>query len=191
MVRRWLYWLLVGAFAWLIYTHWGELQQLQVTLAHGRWQWFASAIGLPLGFYLLLTWLYQVTLAVFQIESRFRQLFPLTFASVFVNLTAPTGGAAGPALFVQDAGRRALHRPVRRWVCSWQLRSSTARFVCSWTAGTRSMTVRLGTLAGYECGGSGHDRATRRRQSALYVLLTNKGQWAGEDFHVQVVTDSE
>lgn len=106
MVRRWLYWLLVVAFAWLIYRHWGELQQLQTTLARGRWQWIAAAVGLQFGFYLLLTWLYQVTLAVFEVGSRFRQLLPLTFASVLVNLTAPTGGTAGPALFVQDASQR-------------------------------------------------------------------------------------
>jgi phosphatidylglycerol lysyltransferase len=106
MGRRWLYWLLVVAFAWLVYRHWGELQQLQTTLARGRWQWIAAAVGLQLGFYLILTGLYQLTLAVFVVKSRFRQLLPLTFAAVFVNLTAPTGGAAGLALFVQDAGRQ-------------------------------------------------------------------------------------
>ena len=40
------------------------------------------------------------------VRSRYRELVPLTFVSIFVNLVAPLGGLSGAALFTDDASRR-------------------------------------------------------------------------------------
>ena len=43
--------------------------------------------------------------ASLQSMSRLRDLFPLLFGAIFVNVVAPAGGASGAALFVDHAAR--------------------------------------------------------------------------------------
>src|SRR4029077_5442609 len=49
---------------------------------------------------------YQAAFATVGLTSRFRDLLGVTFGSYFVNVVAPTGGASGAALFVDEAARR-------------------------------------------------------------------------------------
>lgn len=104
--RRWLFWLLIITFVWVVLSHLTEIETLAQTLATGRWQWVAAAALLQLLYFLVFTALYQSAFATVGVSSRLRDLLPITFASIFINSTAPSGGVAGTALFVDDARRR-------------------------------------------------------------------------------------
>ena len=104
--KQLLFWLLVAAFAWLLGNHLAELEQLGQTLRQGRWSWVLAALLLQLAYAVVFSLLYAVAFAVVEIKSRVVSLLPLVFASLFVGATTPMGGAAGVALFVDDATRQ-------------------------------------------------------------------------------------
>jgi len=106
MKRRWLFWLLIALFGWLLYSRWPEVANLARTLAQGQWQWVLAATLLQVAFYIAFTGLYWSAFELVGVRSRLRDLLPVTFASIFVNVAAPAGGASGIALFVDDARRR-------------------------------------------------------------------------------------
>ncbi|MCB0210078.1 MAG: flippase-like domain-containing protein [Anaerolineae bacterium] len=106
MTRRWLLWLLVIGFAWLTVARFTEIKNLADTLAQGQWQWILAAVLLQILYYLIYSATYQSAFVTVDVHSRLRDLLPVTFASIFVNVVAPSGGASGAALFVDDAVRR-------------------------------------------------------------------------------------
>jgi phosphatidylglycerol lysyltransferase len=106
MKRRWLFWLLVIAFIWVVVSRFTEVEKLVETLAQGQWEWVLAAALLQVVYYLVYTGLYQSAFYTVEVESRIRELLPVMFASIFVNVAAPTGGASGAALFVDDVARR-------------------------------------------------------------------------------------
>jgi phosphatidylglycerol lysyltransferase len=106
MKRRWLFWLLIIAFAWLLYARRTEVTHLAGTLAEGQWQWVLVAALLQVGFYVAFAGLYWSSFDIVGVKSRLWDLLPVTFAATFVNVAAPSGGASGIALFVDDARRR-------------------------------------------------------------------------------------
>ncbi|CAN5797667.1 hypothetical protein BH10CHL1_BH10CHL1_29310 [soil metagenome] len=105
-IRRGLYWLLTIAFIWVVASRFGEIERLAKTLAQGRGQWVLLAAGLQLIYYVIYTLLYQASFTTVGVASRFRDLLAITFGSLFISATAPTGGTAGFALFFDDARRR-------------------------------------------------------------------------------------
>ncbi|MEW5989243.1 MAG: lysylphosphatidylglycerol synthase transmembrane domain-containing protein, partial [Chloroflexota bacterium] len=56
--------------------------------------------------------IYHSALHAADVPGRVRDLLPMTFASLFLNATTPLFGAAGAALFIDDANRQG--RPVAR-----------------------------------------------------------------------------
>jgi phosphatidylglycerol lysyltransferase len=106
MKRRWVLWLLGIAFVWLIVSRFTEIEKLAQTLAQGRWQWVLGAALLQVVYYIVYAGLYQSAFDTVDVTSRIPDLLPVVFASLFVNVVAPTGGASGAALFVDDASRR-------------------------------------------------------------------------------------
>ena len=106
MKRRWLLWLLVIVFFGFVISRLPEVEKLIATLAHGQWQWILAAAFLQLGRYVAFTAVFQSAFDLVGVKSRISGLLPIMFASVFVNLVAPIGGASGFALFVDDAARR-------------------------------------------------------------------------------------
>jgi len=106
MNRRLLLWLLLLGFVWLAVAKFNEIQELAQTLAHGQWHWIVAALALQVLYYIILAALYQAAFATVDVRSRVFDLLPVTFASIFVNVMAPSGGASGAALFVDDAARR-------------------------------------------------------------------------------------
>jgi phosphatidylglycerol lysyltransferase len=106
MKRRWLFWFLIFGFVWLAVSRLTEIQKLAETLAQGQWPWIITAALLQGLYYLILSGVYQAAFATVGVQSRLRDLLPVTFASIFVNVVAPSGGASGAALFVDDAARR-------------------------------------------------------------------------------------
>jgi phosphatidylglycerol lysyltransferase len=106
MKRRWLLWILVIVFVWVVFSHFAELKTLATTLAQGKWQWVALALLLQIGYYILYTALYQAAFATVEVRSRVWQLLPVVLGALFINVVAPTGGTAGNVLFLDDATRR-------------------------------------------------------------------------------------
>lgn len=106
MRRRWLLWLLIIAFLWVVISRFTEIERLVETLAQGQWEWVLAAALLQVVYYIVLTGLYQSAFYTVEVKCRMSELLPVVFASIFVNVAAPTGGASGAALFVDDAIRR-------------------------------------------------------------------------------------
>ena len=106
MKLRWLFWLLIIAFLWVVISRFTELQKLVEILIQGQWQWVLVAAVLQVIFYITYTGLYQSAFYTVEVESRIMDLLPVMFASIFVNVAAPSAGASGAALFIDDAARR-------------------------------------------------------------------------------------
>ncbi len=110
MKRRWIFGLLVVAFVWVIITHYAQVKELSNTLAQAQGSWLAlAALGLGL-YFLVFSLSYKAAFWTVEVKSRVIELLPVTLSSLFVNVVAPSGGAAGAALFVDDLGRRGQPR---------------------------------------------------------------------------------
>ncbi len=106
MRRRWIFWVLVIVFVWVVISRMSEIRKLAETLVGGQWQWVAIAAALQVVYYITYTGLYHSAFQVVGVKSQIGELLPVTFASIFVNVAAPSGGASGVALFVDDATKR-------------------------------------------------------------------------------------
>ncbi len=102
---RWLFWLLIIAFIWVVIGRFPEIKHLAQTLQQGKWPWVLAAAGLQILFYITYTALYKVSFDMVGVELKMADLLPITFAAVFINTSAPTAGVAGTALFVNEARR--------------------------------------------------------------------------------------
>lgn len=105
-LKRWLIWLLIITFLWLVISRIAEIENLANTLARGQWQWVWAAVFLQVIYYINLAALYRSAFDTVGVRARLQDLAPVTFASLFVNVAVPTAGASGAALFVNDATRR-------------------------------------------------------------------------------------
>lgn len=105
-MRNWILRLLVVAGLWFVIARLAEIETLAGILAHGRWEWIAIALLLQAGYFALYAGLYKSAFSAVGVGARWRDLVPVTLASLFINVVAPAGGATGAALFVDDAARR-------------------------------------------------------------------------------------
>ncbi len=105
-LKRWLVWLLIITFLWIVVSRIAEIEHLAQTLARGQWQWIWAAVFLQVVYYVNLAALYHSAFDTVGVQARIRDLAPVTFSSLFVNVAVPTAGASGAALFVDDATRR-------------------------------------------------------------------------------------
>lgn len=107
MRYRWLLLsLLIIAFAWLVLTRQAAIAAFFNTVAQEQWQWLLLALLLQVAFYVLYAALYQAAFSAVEVEAHVLALLPVMLSSVFVNTVAPSLGASGAALFVEDAVRR-------------------------------------------------------------------------------------
>lgn len=107
MKRRWILWLLVVGFVWLVVSRFTEIEKLLDALAQGRWEWVLLAALMQALYYVGFAALYQSAFHTVDVESRVVELLPVLFGSLFVKVVTPVGGgASGVALFVDDANRR-------------------------------------------------------------------------------------
>src|SRR5258708_6541244 len=104
--RQLLLWVLVIGFFWVVLTHLPQIRELMRTLAMGRWDLILAAVVFQSLYFVFFTASYQAAVATVGLESRFRDLLGVTFGSYVVNVVAPSCGASGAALFVDDAARR-------------------------------------------------------------------------------------
>lgn len=105
MSRRILLWLLFFLFAWLLIARFAEISNLAATFARGRWEWVAVSAALMSIYFVAYATLYQVAFETVRVHRRIRDLLPLVFSSIFLNVAVPAGGTSGVALFIDDAGR--------------------------------------------------------------------------------------
>jgi len=105
MKRRWLFWMLLVAFLWVVVTRITEIKQLGTILAQGQWQWLLVAALVQAAYYSVFTLVYQSAFQAVGVRSTWRGLAPVVLAMQFVNAATPAG-TAGVALYVDDAMRR-------------------------------------------------------------------------------------
>jgi uncharacterized protein (TIRG00374 family) len=105
-MKRWLIWLLIIAFIWIVVSRFAEIEKLVETLVTGQWQWVLAAALLQVFYYIIFTGLYQSAFETVGVQARVWDLLPVMFTSLFMNVAAPSGGASGAALFVNDVARR-------------------------------------------------------------------------------------
>ena len=103
---RWLLWVMTVAFLWMVIRRINELEHLTQTLAGGQWQWIATAFVLQFVYFIVAALTYKSAFDTVDVKAPFGDLVALTYASIFVNSTAPSGGTAGAALFIDDMRRR-------------------------------------------------------------------------------------
>jgi phosphatidylglycerol lysyltransferase len=106
MKKRWILLALTVLFLWVIVSQFTELKQLEATLAQGQWAWVLVALLSQMLYYIVFAASYQSAFYTVGIETRTRDLIPVTLGSLFVNVVVPAGGAGGAALFTEDLGRR-------------------------------------------------------------------------------------
>jgi len=104
--RRWLLWILIASFGWLVISRFNEIENLAETLSRGIWLWVLVAATFQVIYYLAQARVYQVSFSLVQVKSRLLELVPVLLGSMFINAVAPSGGTAGVALFVDDAVQR-------------------------------------------------------------------------------------
>ena len=141
MIRRLIYWLLVAAFIWLVASRIGEISDFSHILAQGHFQWVLVAVALQLFHYFVASVSYRSAFTTVGVQSRVRDLFPLVFGSMFVNVVAPAGGASGAALFVDHAARNGQSTARTAAGVLLQLITSLVAFVVVLTAGLAYLGV--------------------------------------------------
>jgi glycosyltransferase 2 family protein len=85
-----------------------EIEQTIETLQHARPVFIFTALVLQIGFLACETVGYRLLYHLMDLRESFRRLFLLVVASSFLNIVAPSAGATGIAVFVDDARRRNL-----------------------------------------------------------------------------------
>ena len=98
-------WAFVLLFVWLVWNRFGDIDALVTTLRGGKPVWIGVAIAGQLVYFVLFAGIYWSAFRVVDVRMNFPKLIPLTYASIFVNTTVTSGGAAGTVLFVDEARR--------------------------------------------------------------------------------------
>ena len=106
MKRGWLYYLLILVFLVIVVSRFTEATKLVDTLAAGKPLWIAAALLVQAIYYVVFPTVFQSALYTVEVPGRLLGLIPVWFTSVFLNITAPSAGMTGAAVFVDDAVRR-------------------------------------------------------------------------------------
>ncbi|MFW5940308.1 MAG: flippase-like domain-containing protein [Chloroflexota bacterium] len=109
--RRWLLWVLIASFLWLVLTRLNEIEDLVETLSSGIWLWVLAAGLLQIVYFMVQARVYQVAFKVATVRASLADLVPVVVGSMFINAVAPSGGTAGVALYVDDAVQRGESGP--------------------------------------------------------------------------------
>jgi uncharacterized protein (TIRG00374 family) len=99
-------WVFILLFVWLVWNRFGDIDALLTTLRSGKPVWIGAAVAGQLLYFVLFAGIYWSAFRVVDVQMEMPKLIPLTYASIFVNTTVTSGGAAGTVLFVDEARRR-------------------------------------------------------------------------------------
>lgn len=83
MKRRWLLWLLIIAFLWVVVSRFTEIEKLMETLGQGQRERVLTAALLQVVYYIVLTGLYQSAFYTVEVKCRMSELLPVVLASIF------------------------------------------------------------------------------------------------------------
>jgi uncharacterized protein (TIRG00374 family) len=106
MKRRWIFWILVIVFLWVVISRFSQIKKLYDSMLQGQWQWVVVAIVLQFIYFTIFSVLYLSSFQIVGVESKLIELIPVTYSALFMNLAIPIGSASGFSLFVDDAARR-------------------------------------------------------------------------------------
>src|SRR5574339_611997 len=106
MKTRWIVVALTLLFLWALVSRFTELGQLERTLAQAQWSLILLALLSQAVYFIVFTASYRAAFATLDIETRTRDLLPVTLGSLFVNLVLPAANAGGTALFAGQLARR-------------------------------------------------------------------------------------
>jgi hypothetical protein len=110
VVRRILAFVLVAGLVTALVMGRRELAGLPRVLAAGNWLGLVAAALLQAGAYGCVARLYRGALLLAGVPCRTGEAWTLLMGSLFVNLVAPSAGAAGAALWIEELGRRGRSR---------------------------------------------------------------------------------
>ena len=103
---RWLFWIAVAAFLWLMVSHLTEIETATLPLIRGQPEWILLAAVLQVLYYAVFAAIFKSAFYTVDIKARIRDILPVTLGALFINVVAPTWGMAGAALYVDDASHR-------------------------------------------------------------------------------------
>jgi len=104
--RRWALLLILVGVMVLVVLQFDNLVKLETILVQGQWPWLLATALLQGVYYLLYAVQYELGFATVEVESKWTELVPVMFASIFVATLVPSGGLSSLAIFVDDAARR-------------------------------------------------------------------------------------
>ena len=104
--RQWIWRFLFVAFIWLVVTQFAEIEKLVLTAMGGQVGWLILAVVFQFAYYSLYSNVFRMAMHMLGSNLPWRIMLPSTFASMFVNVVAPLGGASGVAVFMDQAIRR-------------------------------------------------------------------------------------
>lgn len=105
-IRYLLLWVSIAGLIWLVLSKLKQVDELFHVLLNGKLIYILLAVFLQFAYYLIFSLIYKYSFESVGIKLRFKKLFPIVFASIFVNVIVPAGGASGLALFVDNAIRK-------------------------------------------------------------------------------------
>ncbi|MCZ2126943.1 MAG: flippase-like domain-containing protein [Anaerolineales bacterium] len=106
MKKRWIVFALTALFLWAVASRFTELKQLNQTLQQGQWDWILFALISQIFYFVVFAESYRAALKTAGVETRLRDLLPITLGALFVNLVVPAGIAGGTALFAQELSQK-------------------------------------------------------------------------------------
>jgi phosphatidylglycerol lysyltransferase len=102
----WLFWVLILIFVYILVSRFTEIEALIDTLVKGKWIWVFVAAVFQFLYIVSYAGIYHSAFSVVDVKSRLKDLIPVMFGSVFMNVATPLAGSGGSILFVDDARRR-------------------------------------------------------------------------------------
>jgi uncharacterized protein (TIRG00374 family) len=150
---RWIFWILVAAFLWLMVSRQTEIQKVTGPLIRGQLEWILVAALLQVLYYIVFAAMFKSAFFTVDVKSKIRDLLPVTLGALFINVVAPTWGMAGAALYVDDAAHRG-ESPAR--AAAGTLLAQAADFVAfaMILAGGLAYLLMRHRLRGYEIAGT-------------------------------------
>ena len=103
---RWIFWILVAAFLWLMVSRQTEIQKVTGSLIRGQLEWVLAAALLQVLYYIAFAAMFKSAFFTLDVKSRVREPLSVTVGALFINVVSPTWGMAGAALYVDDAAHR-------------------------------------------------------------------------------------
>jgi uncharacterized protein (TIRG00374 family) len=151
---RWIFWILVAAFLWLMVSRQTEIQSVTGPLIRGQPEWVLAAALLQVLYYSVFAAMFQSAFSAVDVKSRVRDLLSVTLVALFINVVAPTWGMAGAALYVDDAAHRG-ESPARAAAGTLLAQAADFSAFAIILAGGIAYLLMRHRLKGYEIAGTG------------------------------------